>query len=142
MGNWKKVLLWLFVIGVLGFGIVKGYVYYLNNKPHRDVTQEQGIKITAEELYQAFKTNESAAYKKYRDSAIQVTGVVEQVTANQNNQKVIYLKTSDPFVVINCTFKDDPGAIEKDQTITFKGICTGYLADANVIVNEGVLVKK
>lgn len=142
MRNWQKAGLWLLVIGFLGFGIVKGYVYYLKNKPHRNVAQEHAVQLTAEDLFQAFKTNEAQAYKKYRDSAVQVKGEVEQVTANQNNQKVVYLKTSDPFVVINCTFKEDPGAIRKGDIITFRGICTGYLADANVIINEGILVRK
>lgn len=142
MIKWLKVFLWVLLVGLLGFGIMKGYVYYLKNKPHRDVSRERAIPLTAEQLFQAFKTDEAQGYRLYRDSAVQVTGEVEQVTANQNNQKVVYLKTSDPFVVINCTFKEDPGAIQKGDTITFRGICTGYLADANVIVNEGVLISK
>lgn len=138
----RRFVLIFFVLIVLGLAAFYGIKYYLNHKPRRDVTKEQGIAVTAESLFQTFKMNEDSGYRKYRDSAIQVTGEVDQVTTNQNNQKVIYLKTSDPMVVINCTFKEDPGTVQKGQTITFKGICTGYIADANVIINEGVIVRK
>jgi hypothetical protein len=138
----RRFVLIFFILVVLGLAAFYGTKYYLNHKPRRDVNKEQGIAVTAEELFQAFKMNEDSGYRKYRDSAIQVTGEVDQVTTNQNNQKVVYLKTSDPMVVINCTFKEDPGPVQKGQSITFKGICTGYIADANVIINEGVIVRK
>jgi hypothetical protein len=59
----------------------------------------------------------------------------------QRTRMVVDFKTSDPLVMINCTFKEDPGTLQPGQTITFKGICTGYIPDMNVVINEGVLVK-
>jgi hypothetical protein len=50
------------------------------------------------------------------------------------------LKSSDPIFGVNCTFKNDPGPLQKNSTITFKGVCTGYLSD--VIINQGIIVKK
>ena len=138
MKKWVKILLILFVIGALA---VAGVVYYVYNKPHRDVTKEKGISLTAQQLYDAFKTNEADANAKYLEKAIELSGEVAQVTTHQDGQVVVDFKTSDPMVLINCTFKTHPGNIKPGDTLTFKGICTGYIPDANVVINEGVLVK-
>lgn len=140
MRKWQKILLWLFVIGLLGFGMMKGYLYYLNNKPHRDVTKEQGMVVTAEQIFNEFTANESAANQKYLNKAIEVSGEVAEVKKNQDSNTVVILKTTDPIFGVNCTFKEDPGAIQPGGNITFKGICTGFISD--VVINEGVLVKK
>jgi hypothetical protein len=140
MVKWQKVLLWLFVITLLGFGIIRGYLYYLNNKPHRDVTTEQGVQVTAQQIFDEFMTNETEANRKYLNKAIQVTGEVAEAKKNQDNKTVVLLKTSDPVFGVNCTFKNEPGELQPGNTIIFKGICTGFLSD--VVINEGVIVKK
>lgn len=138
MSKWMKILL-----VVVGIGLVAGagYVIYVYNKPHRDVAKEQGVQLSAQNLYDAFRNNEQAANKLYLDKAIQLTGEVADVSTNQDGKTVVNFKTSDPLVMINCTFKDNPGALAAGSVITFKGICTGYIPDANVVINEGVLVK-
>ena len=138
MKRWLRILLILIGIGIITGGII---VYKIYTKPHRDVTKEEGVQLSAQSLYDAFKTNEAEANTKYLDKAIQLTGEVAAVSKNQDGNTVVDFKTNDPLVVINCTFKTDPGTLQPGQTITFKGICTGYIPDANVVINEGVLVK-
>lgn len=138
MKKWQKIILTVVVIGVLAAG---SYVLYVYLKPHRDVTKEKGVVLSAQNLYDAFKTNETDANAKYLDKAIELTGEVGAVSTNQDGNTVADFKTNDPLVVINCTFKTNPGTLTPGQTITFKGLCTGYIPDANVVINEGVLVK-
>jgi flagellar basal body-associated protein FliL len=138
MRKWVKVVL---IVGAIGILAAAGVVYYVYNKPHRDVAKEQGVQLSAQNLYDAFRTNEDAANKLYLDKAIELKGEVADVSTNQDGKVVVNFKTSDPLFVINCTFKDNPGTLTPGQTITFKGICTGYIPDANVVINEGVLVK-
>ncbi len=138
MKKWMKIVLAIGVVGLVTGGII---VYRIYTKPHRDVTKEQGIQLTAQQLYDAFKKDETAANALYLDKAIELSGEVIDFAANQDGNIVVNFKTDDPFVVINCTFKTNPGNLTAGQTITFKGICTGYIPDANVVINEGVLVK-
>lgn len=138
MKKWKKIILGLVITGILGAGVVVLYVYF---KPHRDVTQEKGVQLSAQSLYDAFKANETDANAKYLNKAIEMTGEVADVTTNQDGNTVINFKTNDPMFMINCTFKTRPGEIKAGQTVTFKGICTGYIPDFNVVINEGVFVK-
>jgi hypothetical protein len=138
MKKWKKLIMVLVLITVVtGISVVL-YVYL---KPHRDVTTEKGVQLSSQGLYDAFRKNETEANSKYLNKAIEMTGEVADVSANQDGNTVINFKTNDPMFMINCTFKSKPGVIKAGQTITFKGICTGYIPDFNVVINEGVLVK-
>ncbi|TDO26417.1 OB-fold protein [Sediminibacterium goheungense] len=141
LANFQKAknLLW---IGLIGIALsVSLTVYFVYAREHRDVSSEKGIQVTAQQLFEAFVADETKANGLYLDKAIQITGEVMSVTTNQDGNIVVDFKTNDPFFVINCTFKTDPGALKAGDTITFKGICTGYIPDANVVINEGVLVK-
>lgn len=134
-----KELLWIGLIGaILSAGLT---IYFVYSREHRDVSQEKGIQLSAQQLFEAFTKDEAAANALYLDKAIQITGEVITVSANQDGNVVVDFKTNDPFFVINCTFKTDPGALKAGDMITFKGICTGFIPDANVVINEGVLVK-
>lgn len=129
------------VLIVLGLVILVAVSYglYVWNKPARDVTDEESIKITAVAIFDSFSNNEQSANKHFLNKAIEVTGKVTSVQKNQAGKTVVYLQSDDPVFGVNCTFRDDPGTIEASSVITFKGICTGYLED--VVLNEGVLVK-
>jgi hypothetical protein len=136
MRNWKKIL---FTVIILIIVVGLCYAYYIWNKPARDVSKETGIQITATALFDSFTNNEQRADARFLNKAIEVSGKVTSVKKNQAGATVVYLESSDPVFGVNCTFKQDPGTIEKGATITFKGICTGYLSD--VILNEGIIVK-
>jgi hypothetical protein len=139
MNNWKKIVLSLVLIGLVTGGFM---VYRIFTKPHRDVSTEKALTISAQAIFDAFKNDEAAANQLYLDKAIQLSGEVLDISTNQEGKTVVNFKTNDPLFVINCTFKTSPGAINAGDTIVFKGICTGYIPDANVVINEGVLVKK
>ena len=134
----KKWGLVFIIIGLL-IAAGLGYAYYLWNKPARDVADEEAIKITAVAIFDSFANNEQAANKLYLNKAIEVTGKVTSLQKNQAGKTVVVLQSDDPVFGVNCTFKQDPGTIDNNSLITFKGICTGYLSD--VIINEGILVK-
>ncbi len=139
--NWTnaKQLLWIGLLGVVLSASLT--VYFVYAREHRDVAKEKGIQVSAQQLFEAFVADEAKANALYLDKAIEITGEVVATTTNQDGNIVVDFKTNDPFFVINCTFKTDPGALKAGDNITFKGICTGYIPDANVVINEGVLVK-
>jgi hypothetical protein len=117
-----------------------GYGVYVWNEPPRDVTNEKGIEITAAAIFDSFTKDETKANELYLNKAIQVTGEITDIKKNQAGQVVVYLKSDDPIFGVNCTFKKDPGPLQKSTIITFKGVCTGFLSD--VVINQGVIVKQ
>ena len=138
MKNWLKIILIIGGVCIITGGLI---VFVIYNKAHRDVTKEMGVRLSPQSLFDAFKTNEATANAKYLDKAIEMKGEVTEVTTNQDGKVVVNFKTNDPFFVINCTFKINQGPLQPGTTIIFKGICTGYIPDANVVINEGVLIK-
>jgi hypothetical protein len=135
MSTLKKTILIISVIALAG----AAYGVYMWNKPARNVAHEKGIQITAAGIFDSFTVNENRANALFLNKAIQVTGEVTEIKNNQAGETVIYLKSNDPLFGVNCTFKENPGALTKGSTITFKGVCTGFLSD--VIINQGIIVK-
>ena len=136
MRNRKSIILTILAAIILA---VAGYAYYIWNKPARDVADEKGIQITSIAIFDSFSNNENSADSQFLNKAIEVTGTVSDVKKNQAGKTVVYLKSDDPIYGVNCTFKEDPGPIAKGSTITFKGVCTGYLSD--VVINQGIMIK-
>jgi UDP-N-acetylmuramyl pentapeptide synthase len=67
----KKLVLFGIVALVIGLGVA----YYLWNKPHRDIAAEDAaFALTADELFDAFEADETAANAKYLDKVVAVTG--------------------------------------------------------------------
>lgn len=133
----RKKIIFLLILLIFIAGCV--YAFYIWNKPARDVAKEEAIKITAVAIFDSFSKNEQSANAHYLNKAIEVTGKVADVKKNQSGETVIYLQSSDLVFGVNCTFKQDPGTIDKGSAITFKGICTGFLSD--VIINQGIIIK-
>jgi|KBSSwiStaDraftv2_1062776.scaffolds.fasta_scaffold2634047_1 hypothetical protein len=132
----RKIWVIFFVLVLAGIS----YGLYVWNKPRPIVEDETGIEMSAIAIFDSFTNNETKATSMYVDKAIVVTGVVEEVKKNQAGTTVVILKSSDPIFGVNCTFKEDPGPIQKGSTITFKGFCKSFLSD--VYITEGILLKK
>ena len=132
----RKILVIFFALVLAGIS----YGLYVWNKPRPTVEDETGIEMSAIAIFDSFSNNETRATAMYVDKAIVVTGIVEEAKKNQQGNTVIILKSNDPIFGVNCTFKEDPGPIQKGSTITFKGFCKSFLSD--VYITEGILLKK
>lgn len=74
--KWILILLLFLILMWIGYS----YIY----KEHRDVSAENGMKITSvESIFNEFKQNENNANKRYLDKVIQVRGKVTQVDSIQ-----------------------------------------------------------
>lgn len=139
MSKTKIIIIVIAVIGLIGAGTA----IYLINKPHRTAEDEKPFaNVSANDLFNEFNANESAAFEKYRDKVIQVTGVVEEVKSDASGNTDIVLTTEDILGKVVCTLKTGANAdgISNGMTVELKGICNGFLSD--VLLNQGVVVKE
>jgi hypothetical protein len=128
----KSVWKWIGIIAIIGI-IIGGFVAYKTwNAPHRDVRDEKGIVVTAQNLLNAYVTDEKQADSVYLDNAIEVSGEVTEISENAQGKTVISLKTDDPMAGIRCTMIESVAVKTGDQ-IKIKGKCTGYLMDVTLI---------
>ena len=146
----KKRILY---IGLLGVVVGLSIVYYLFNMPQRDVqSSATDFTLSTSEIVKEYLTDADKANKKYLqedgDSKIlAVTGEVSAISTDQNNQKVIVLKSATDKAGVSCTFKQATNASAKDvkigQTITVKGVIrSGAGFDEDLELYEDVIMEK
>ena len=120
-------LLILLILLIAGFTAYKMYT-----KPARSVDNESAVTIAAATLAGEYEADETQANKKYLDKAIEVTGVITDITTDQQHNTVVMLSGTS-MSNIKCAFPTHITALKKGDHITVKGFCTGYLTD--VVLN-------
>ena len=130
-----------FTLGCFTVVILAGVILYLYNKPSRNVAGENGIPVTATELYKKFTSNEPQANQTYLNKVLEVRGQVLEVKNTQHAGKVVVLNTGDPMFGVACTLdtkQTAEKAFKPGEQIVVKGVCTGYLSD--VVLTHGYLM--
>jgi len=133
----KKILIILLGLAVLG-GIGG---YFLWNKPHQNIAASQAdVVFTANQLLQAFETDEASANTKYLDEIIKVNGIIKHIENNESGEISVTLATDNEMSSVICnfdlTFKDFQ-KIKLGEEAVIKGLCSGYLMD--VVLDRCVL---
>jgi hypothetical protein len=117
---------WPFILIVLGalVAIGAGVGITMWNKAPAKVEDKKGLEITAANLCNEFSNNEAEANRKFLNQALEVSGTVEEVIANQEGKPVIRLIGND-MMNVQCTMRDDGATAEKGKNVTVKGFCSG-----------------
>lgn len=134
----KKILLYSTAFLLL---LAAGFYYYTfiySKSHHRNIQAENAIVTTADALSTAFQNNEQAANKQFLNKALEVTGAIVSINKDQSGHINIIIGKVDAFSNVAATLISTASIQQKSgDTITIKGVCTGYLSD--VIINEGVI---
>jgi hypothetical protein len=136
----KKTILYTILLLAIAGGIT-GYLMW--NKPHRDIKDAEGIKITAVDLYTAFTSDSLKAKSTYTAKIVEASGEVAKSSTNQQNQVIIMLKTNTDDAYVNCTMEGKADNIKAGSKIVIKGECSGYNGgDAEMgIAGDVILVR-
>ncbi|MDX1326596.1 MAG: hypothetical protein R3299_02750, partial [Arenibacter sp.] len=82
------------------------------------------------------ENNELEANKKYSDQLIMVKGPIDAISTLKGN-KVLALKPAGSASSVICHMLPEEGEkvghLKVGQTITIKGVCTGYLLDVIMV---------
>ena len=99
-------------------------------------------KVTAVDLYSEFDTNEMAANTKYQNKIVEVKGVVESITLDEESKPSISLRT-EGFGVVKCTLEsNEENSLDKiklNSTLTVRGECIGMLLD--VLLERTIIIE-
>ena len=122
-GKTKKTIFFSVLIVI---AIAVGVGYYFYNKGLRNIENATpDASISAEALYQAYIADSVNANKKFSEKIIAVTGVVTNISQNQQNKAIILLKTNQADASVNCTLEGEAANAKEGDTLTVKGICNG-----------------
>ncbi len=104
-----KIILALLLL-IFGAYFAYNYMY----QDHRDIsTEEAKVNVSAEELVQFFKDNESP---EVLNSAVQVSGIITEIDSH-----TLTLDNS-----VQCSFDNEIEEIKNGEKITVKGRCIGF----------------
>lgn len=137
------------IIGILGASF---YVYKEYNRKNTNLADVKAkYELSADDMISDFLTNEKAGNEKYLAKVVEVSGRIKKVDTDPKGFSTIVLGDTASMSSVRCsldsTIHADALKFAAGQTITIKGVCTGYNADdlgigSDVILNRCIQVKK
>jgi alanine racemase len=129
------------------------YAYTMYNKQHTDVaTTEASEILTAEAIFTAFDTDDSAATALYADKVIQLEGMLLTKDLSNTKEPQIVLQGNGDNGFIRCGFKVEELAkvtsLKDSSNIKIKGMCKGFngsdeldlLGDKDVVLSNCIII--
>ena len=96
--------------------------YFVWNKPHVEVKDADAVEIDAASLYNSFTSDSAKTKSAFLNKVVKVSGVVQEVSVNQQQQQIILLKTSVPGASVNCTMEQKSAdKIKQGDKVIVKG---------------------
>ncbi|HEY0976316.1 MAG TPA: hypothetical protein VGE21_02505 [Flavobacteriales bacterium] len=125
--NKRTVLVALLVVLLVGGAIA--YRLYHTGVPQA-AERTADVSVPAEELFQAFQTDEVAAGQRFNDKVVSVTGTVRDILREKDGRTTVTLESGDPLGGIVCEFAPgtDPGCTTGEKA-SIKGFCAGFNLD-------------
>ncbi|MBX2931934.1 MAG: hypothetical protein KF781_08325 [Chitinophagaceae bacterium] len=124
---------WVFFILFVTIVTTTLIIWFIWNKPHRNVQNEKGIVVSAIQLIQDFENDELSANKKYLNKAIVVSGKVLETSINQDGLPTVTIQSASLMSNVYCTLKKEQPIPDAGSIAVIKGICTGKLTDVVLI---------
>jgi len=144
MKNWQKIILVLFLAGLLG-GLY-GY-FFVYNKPHPDYAELKAEHVLpAVDLFEAYRTDKSSADAKYTGKMVEINGTLNRLEQIDSLTIVVFVFDQGMFGEegIRCTLLPEhvsgASGLVPGELTTIKGLCTGY-NETDVIFEKSVVVK-
>lgn len=140
------VLLVFFLIGIIGasFGktpsksVDSGQELEVSNV--RETKVPEIVKVSARDLFLAYKKNEIAADQQYKDKTLEVSGKISNISEMLGIMNVV-LDTGDFITSVQCMMsesqRDTVATLNKGQFVTLQGQNTGM--SLNIALKDCVL---
>jgi len=145
MKTWIKIILGLFVVGIIAAVLVYFFVY---NKPHPNYERmPAAYTVTAADLYKSYTTNKTSVGAKYNGKVIALSGRLSKVEVTDSLTTCVFVFNKGMFgdEGVRCTMLPDNSDLAKklqpDGEVSLKGYCTGF-NDTDVILEKCSIVKR
>ena len=134
----KKIIIIIGLVVIVVIAITFNYIFKSNEV--NTITEITIYKLAAKELFSKFEEDELKANELYLNKIIEVSGRIDQVKRNLDNEPVIILKEESEMFGIVCTLKQNIALNESTvgKHVKIKGLCQGYLTD--VIINNCIIL--
>ena len=119
--NTLKYLSIIIVVMIMAAG------YFIYNKPHRDILGEKAqYSLSLVEMNNEFLADEDAAYKKYFNQVVEISGTAVSIDEKANERYDVVLKSGGIIANGELIDIDIQPAEMIDQQVMLKGLFIGY----------------
>ena len=121
-------------------------VYYIFNKPHRNIDLESpAYIIDAKSLFSEFSSDESFANQTYSNQIVQVTGNITEIFIDEYQISIVL---NDNIKGVNCELdkltinrnKNHINSLKLGDQITLKGKCDGFDMIMGVVLTRCFII--
>jgi hypothetical protein len=117
--------------------IIGGFGYEEYNRRLPDTHHLKPVfELQASDFAREFETNESKANAQYLDRPISVHGVINTLQKTDTST-VVFLNEGNASASVMCLFDEESDKeatkLKRGDSVTIKGICTGYLMDVVMV---------
>ncbi|MFU8843850.1 MAG: OB-fold protein [Bacteroidales bacterium] len=138
MKKWIKVLIGLFILGLIGAALGYKFIY---NKPHKDYEKAKAdFSVTADDLFYAYYNNRTSAEAEYNGKVVELNGILDKIETPGDLTIAVFVMEEGMFgdEGIRCTMLPNHSLEISNyigKNLTIKGFCTGY-NDTDVILEK------
>lgn len=146
----KRILYASLVLGIIIMGAAYyGYTEY-NRKSTNLADAKADYTVSVNDIISQFSKDEPGSNAKYLSKVIEVSGLIKKVDEDENGFYTLVLGDTASMSSVRCSLDSminkKVSSFTTGQTISIKGVCTGYSADdmglgSDVILNRCVPVK-
>ena len=120
----RKLFLQIFVL-LVAIIMVAGYFVY--NKPHRNILDEEArFSLSLIEMNEEFLVDEDAAYKKYFNQVVEISGTAVSINEKANERYDVVLRSQAIIANGELVSTDVQLANLIEQEVLLKGLFIGY----------------
>ena len=120
----RKLLIQIFIL-LAAIVMVAGYLIY--NKPHRNILDEEAkFSLSLVEMNEEFLVDEDAAYKKYFNQVVEISGTAVSINEKANERYDVVLKSREIIANGELISPDVQPAKLIEQEVLLKGLFIGY----------------
>lgn len=116
---------WFAPQSAVGKFIIGATMSAIDPKEEKMENLKTDISISALVLQKDYATDEKVGDTKYLNKVIEVSGSVGETEKNQEGGLMVVFATDDPMAGVQCAMRDKNVTVNKDQSVTIKGRCSG-----------------
>lgn len=136
----RKLIITAVIILLVLIGVMYAWREYNRTVKNLDAVKAD-MEVKAATLITAFAKDEKAAYERYRNKILLVTGTVKQADTNEGIVTVV-LGDADSYDAVRCiidsSYAVQAAALPVNKTIAIKGAFTGYKKDETGLLGSDV----
>jgi hypothetical protein len=143
----KKPLIISGIVAIAIISVILAVYFFIYNKPHPDYAEARAeANVTAQELYNSFRSDPVSAGTAFTGKIIAVSGIINNVEESDSMTIAVFVFNKGDFgdEGVRCTFLNaktpEKPKIKPGDNLKIKGLCTGF-NDTDVILEQCTLTE-